>query len=120
MRFCRPTTFVGPARYWWVSVASSVVRCADQDQPPPRGVPWSLAAFDYRCTLTRGVGVIGTRPHPEHEVEVIVERDPVCGMEVDSNSAAGSVVHNGKTYYFCSTGCMRRFEEAPEQYAGKD
>lgn len=57
---------------------------------------------------------------PEQEAEEMVERDPVCGMEVDPNSAAGSTVHNGKTYYFCSTGCMRRFEEAPEQYTGKD
>ena len=29
--------------------------------------------------------------------------DPVCGMMVDPQKAAGKVEHAGKTYYFCST-----------------
>jgi Cu+-exporting ATPase len=36
--------------------------------------------------------------------------DPVCGMEVDPATAAGSSEHEGQTYYFCSTGCKRRFD----------
>jgi Cu+-exporting ATPase len=46
-----------------------------------------------------------------------MERDPVCGMEVDPKSAAGSAEHGGKTYYFCSTGCQRQFEADPTKYA---
>ena len=34
-----------------------------------------------------------------------MEKDVVCGMQVDSTKAAGSSQHNGKTYYFCSTSC---------------
>ena len=46
-------------------------------------------------------------------------KDPVCGMNVDEKKAAGTAVHDGKTYYFCSSGCKASFEKAPAQYAGK-
>lgn len=42
--------------------------------------------------------------------------DPVCGMAVDSQSAAGSFDHRGKIYYFCSTHCLQKFREDPERY----
>ena len=42
--------------------------------------------------------------------------DPVCGMKVDPAKAAGSAVHNGTTYYFCGTGCLKRFTATPESF----
>ncbi len=42
--------------------------------------------------------------------------DPVCGMEVDEKSAAGTVEYQGKTYYFCSPGCKAAFSKDPEKY----
>src|SRR6185503_18867259 len=42
--------------------------------------------------------------------------DPVCGMTVDPATAAGSHVHGGLTYWFCSTGCLERFRADPERY----
>ncbi|MEO7672445.1 MAG: YHS domain-containing protein, partial [Pyrinomonadaceae bacterium] len=42
--------------------------------------------------------------------------DPVCGMTVDPNTAAGSHEINGKTYYFCSTGCLNKFKQDPEAF----
>jgi Cu+-exporting ATPase len=42
--------------------------------------------------------------------------DPICGMTVQPESAAGSYAHQGKTYYFCSRGCLAKFEAAPEKY----
>lgn len=45
-----------------------------------------------------------------------MEKDPVCGMNVEPNAAAGSAVHEGKTYYFCSSHCFRQFQEHPERY----
>jgi YHS domain-containing protein len=45
------------------------------------------------------------------------EKDPVCGMAVDPEKAAGASVHAGKTYYFCSTSCRDKFEKEPAQYA---
>ncbi len=42
--------------------------------------------------------------------------DPVCGMTVDPKSAAGSLTHLGKTYYFCSTHCVTKFQADPERF----
>jgi Cu+-exporting ATPase len=45
-----------------------------------------------------------------------METDVVCGMRVEPAKAAGRIVHDGKTYYFCSRGCLHRFEADPEKY----
>jgi P-type Cu+ transporter len=42
--------------------------------------------------------------------------DPVCGMKVKPDQAAGSTNHGGKTYYFCSPGCLEKFRNKPGQY----
>src|SRR5262245_60490500 len=44
------------------------------------------------------------------------EKDPVCGMTVDPERAAGVSQHNERTYYFCSKGCKARFDANPDQY----
>src|SRR5581483_1004472 len=43
-------------------------------------------------------------------------RDPVCGMMVDPQHAAGSSTYHGQHYYFCSKGCVAKFEANPEKY----
>jgi P-type Cu+ transporter len=43
-------------------------------------------------------------------------KDPVCGMMVASEKAAGKVEHGGKTYYFCSKRCAERFSDDPEKF----
>jgi YHS domain-containing protein len=43
--------------------------------------------------------------------------DPVCGMVIDSDSAAArSKDAAGRTVYFCSVDCQREFEAHPERY----
>ncbi len=42
--------------------------------------------------------------------------DPVCGMTVDPDTAAGSVTYSGTTHYFCSRHCQQKFEAGPEKY----
>ena len=44
------------------------------------------------------------------------EKDPVCGMMVDPQKAAGKVEHAGRTYYFCSSRCAERFQNEPEKF----
>jgi P-type Cu+ transporter len=44
------------------------------------------------------------------------ELDPVCGMTVNPDNAAGSFEYYGKTYYFCSTHCLHRFQQNPESF----
>jgi P-type Cu+ transporter len=56
---------------------------------------------------------------PERDEAAVKERDPVCGMEVDPATAAGSTVHAGTTYYFCSRGCLNAFQADLTAYLTK-
>jgi len=42
--------------------------------------------------------------------------DPVCGMEVAEGTEASRWNYEGKTYYFCSTACLKRFKENPARF----
>src|SRR6266496_6092200 len=48
------------------------------------------------------------------------EIDPVCHMTVDPRHAAGTSEYNGHTYYFCSKGCVAKFEADPMRYVEPD
>jgi Cu+-exporting ATPase len=45
--------------------------------------------------------------------------DPVCGMTVDMETAAGSSTFEGETYFFCSRACLQQFEANPARYVGR-
>jgi YHS domain-containing protein len=49
-----------------------------------------------------------------------IEKDPVCGMDVDTETSALSYEYEGRTYWFCSRGCLLDFKEDPEKYLGAD
>lgn len=49
----------------------------------------------------------------------MIEKDPVCGMDVDPKTAAGKSDYQGKTFYFCSPGCKKAFDKEPEKYMPK-
>ena len=43
--------------------------------------------------------------------------DPVCGMEVYDNMAAGAMCYQDTIiYYFCSRVCLGMFQDDPEKY----
>src|SRR5579863_4985686 len=44
------------------------------------------------------------------------DRDPVCEMNVNPATAKHVHEHNGKTYYFCSAGCIEKFKKDPAKY----
>ena len=46
-----------------------------------------------------------------------MEKDPVCGMNVDPGKAAATSNYQGRTYYFCAQGCKAKFDAKPEQFA---
>ena len=47
-----------------------------------------------------------------HETHI----DPVCGMEVQPQEAAGTSTVGGKTYYFCAKSCKEQFDANPSRY----
>jgi Cu+-exporting ATPase len=53
----------------------------------------------------------------EEEETMAKVTDPVCGMEIDPQSAVATEEHQGKTYYFCSAACHDKFKAEPEKYA---
>ena len=44
-------------------------------------------------------------------------KDPVCRMRVDRFATPHRSAFEGRTYYFCSSGCKEEFETKPEHYA---
>lgn len=42
--------------------------------------------------------------------------DPVCKMRVSSKYPGGKLSRKNQTYYFCATGCMKKFKKQPEKY----
>jgi xanthine dehydrogenase accessory factor len=44
-------------------------------------------------------------------------RDPVCGMTVDVARVRLRSEHEGRTYFFCSAGCRRKFDADPVKYS---
>jgi P-type Cu+ transporter len=45
-----------------------------------------------------------------------VERDPVCGMNVNPETAKAQAGNAGKRYYFCCEGCAQKFRSEPGKY----
>jgi P-type Cu+ transporter len=60
-----------------------------------------------------------SRPVQEQKNSHNTTVDPVCGMMVNPQAAAGTSVHEGQTYYFCSPACLKQFTAQPEQYTGR-
>ncbi|HET9325259.1 MAG TPA: heavy metal translocating P-type ATPase [Candidatus Eisenbacteria bacterium] len=52
---------------------------------------------------------------PNRTQDATQERDPVCGMTVRAGSPH-QTTFQGKTYRFCSAGCLTKFTAAPDQY----
>ena len=42
------------------------------------------------------------------------EKDPVCGMNVNPATARFQTLHHAKDYFFCSAGCLAKFQANPE------
>ncbi len=42
--------------------------------------------------------------------------DPVCEMRLSPKTAGFSHHHQGQTYFFCASGCMKKFQEKPHKY----
>jgi uncharacterized membrane protein YraQ (UPF0718 family)/YHS domain-containing protein len=81
-----------------------------------------MVVMAWRFFTTGGPDMIRAMAHPSQEhgshAEPALVKDPVCGMTVDPAKPGPRSVHDGKTYYFCSTGCKESFERDPGKYLG--
>ena len=45
-----------------------------------------------------------------------IVQDPVCGMRISVADSFGQTTFSGSDYYFCASGCHRRFVSSPKRY----
>lgn len=48
---------------------------------------------------------------------VPVVHDPVCEMRVSPKTAGFTHIFENKKYYFCASGCLKKFQDHPKKYA---
>ncbi|HLS69251.1 MAG TPA: heavy metal translocating P-type ATPase [Kiloniellales bacterium] len=72
-------------------------------------------------TATHSRCSAGKHQHHHHGASGDQEvKDPVCGMTVDPETTPHRTDHKGAIYYFCSAGCLVKFERDPQSWlAGK-
>ena len=52
----------------------------------------------------------------DRNLQMATAVDPVCGMDVRIDTAQFTLEHAGKTFYFCSRGCMLDFQDDPAKF----
>ena len=78
---------------------------------PERALQPQPASF-AKPTTRRPLPMMQSAPAVTGPVSI----DPVCGMTVQPATAAGSYEYQGKTYYFCATSCLAKFQVDPIHY----
>jgi Cu+-exporting ATPase len=87
-----------------------------------------LKGKKHECTMHKGAHAEHMKAHESKEHTCCEEHkahakdvgmDPVCGMKVKTKEAKHTTEYEGKTYAFCSEGCMKKFKENPEEYMKK-
>lgn len=71
--------------------------------------------FEQAITLLRTAAIV--RPPRSREQHRRQVQDPVCQMWIEPAAANWQAIYKGATYFFCASGCHRRFTTAPETYA---
>ena len=71
-----------------------------------------------RASGTENQTIIDVQSYgPEKEKEMATVKGPVCGMDIDPNTADSKMEYQGKTYHFCSADCHAKFMAEPQKYA---
>jgi xanthine dehydrogenase accessory factor len=67
--------------------------------------------------------IVSIRPRPsghvgsaEHAAVVGEAVDPVCGMKVATVDTSLHLEHEGRTVWFCGSGCLRAFADNPDAF----
>jgi YHS domain-containing protein len=93
----------------------------------PSGIvcPWNeVFRTNAKCATEEPQSTIGPPYSFTNQGEIAmtsttVVKDPVCGMDIESATAAGHTDHDGRTYYFCGSKCKEKFDHNPVAYLGK-
>ena len=75
--------------------------------------PWWIVAAGFVAWVMWAAKRYAAR-HPKEEPMKVT--DPVCAMAIDVDQAASKAEYHGKTYYFCSDACRKRFDADPTKF----
>lgn len=94
-----------------------------------KNVYYSLAHPNYTktCDLVQEVLIDQNKGQKlEEQLEFSMKQivpltsDPVCKMRISPKTATSFTSYNGKNYYFCASGCLKKFQKDPTQYADEN
>src|SRR5207244_11362940 len=77
------------------------------------------AIYPYRVAVARLKDMARAHDHYSHGAPANRVIDPVCGMTLAPHLAEHRAQHRGRTFYFCSAGCARKFAADPARYLDK-
>ena len=86
--------------------------CLERFKANPEQAILARPASSAKPTTRRPLPMMQSAPVVTGPVSI----DPVCGMTVQSPTAAGSYEYQGKSYYFCATSCLTKFRIDPIHY----
>ncbi len=62
------------------------------------------------------VSLASSAPKPAATPAPVLHHDPVCGMNIEAQHAAGTFDYRGTKYFFCGVGCLEKFKANPSRY----
>jgi xanthine dehydrogenase accessory factor len=68
----------------------------------------------------RAAGALPRQAGVGRAAEAAHQTDPVCGMTVMADRSGNPLEYDGVTYYFCSAGCRRGFQDDPAAYVKRE
>jgi YHS domain-containing protein len=85
-----------------------------------RADPVQHECQSYLSTPDLAVYSLGVIDTTSRRSPMAIETDPVCGMQVDTETTDLKFEHDGTTYWFCGKGCLLEFRDDPEKYLAPD
>ena len=84
----------------------------------PAGLPMGAGGQEgISLSIMAEIFSLRARLRPPTTTEPPAEAtDPVCGMQVEVQTARHTSEYDTETYYFCGPGCKRAFEKEPQKY----
>jgi P-type Cu+ transporter len=86
--------------------------CLEKFKADPERVSQPQPSHPTKPTTRRPLQMMQPAPVATKDSAI----DPVCGMTVEPATAAGSYEYQGKTYHFCATSCLTKFQADPNYY----
>jgi YHS domain-containing protein len=90
--------------------------CGGGNAPEPKSPEGAIPSSDAPAQPTETTAAVKA---PGEAQPGDTARCPVSGEEFEVQATSPSLEHAGKTYYFCCSGCKKKFENDPSTFLNK-